>query len=189
MAQPRPLLEILSRLLLHLVGRGPLLPMCMVWREPLLPLLLVGRRPLLPLFLVRRGSLLPLFMLGGEPLLPLFLGGRAPVLLLSGGPSFQLSVHGAGGKSMSPDGVKRGAPNWDQSSEAGPDGCETSCHTLSLWRASGFGWGNKCSTWFDRNQVKAKGQSAKASGEEEKIVRTRYRHRREARPPAGQGKK
>ena len=73
--QPCLFLQLLVRLLLHLVGGGRLPPL-----------------PLAP-----RGPLLPPFTVGGGPLLPLFMAGRVPLLLYSGGVSFQLSVLGAWG--------------------------------------------------------------------------------------------
>ena len=73
--RPRLFLHLLARLLLHLVGRGPLLPLSFV-----------GRRPLLAPFTVGRG-----------PVLPLFLAERGPLLLYLGDLSFQLGVLGACG--------------------------------------------------------------------------------------------
>ena len=110
--QPRLFLKLLARLLLRLVGRGPLLPLSMV-----------GTGPLVPLFLLGGGSLLLLDMVG-----------RRLLLLLSGGLSFHLNVHGAGG-------LKVDRPRWSEArslTESNPprpdptDGCEASCPTLSL---------------------------------------------------------
>ena len=73
--QLRRFLQLLARLLLHIVGRGPLLP----------------------LSLVERGLLLPPFTVGGGPLLPLFMARPGPLFLYSGGHCFHLSVLGAWG--------------------------------------------------------------------------------------------
>lgn len=68
MLQPRMFLDLLARLLLRLVGRGPLLPLS-----------LVGRGPFLSPFPVGGGSLMLLFPDGR---------GQGPFLLYSGGLGF-----------------------------------------------------------------------------------------------------